>query len=443
MSELILRVLGFLLRLLVLAVTGEWPGSNDDSKAAPKLRPIAAKPPASAARAKRQDALDFEAIARTQRSDPKLSRMLADVDAVLAALAEPIVVHAASQGIALPELRFSAVANVSADRAKEATQGSTLIPVSVSERFADTPEHWVFLGRHVGRALFEALPGWASEIYRAHRLPPTLFVPPGHGAYDADTARAALGVWLPELFADAFATHSLGPGYASALATSLARPMQPMDTLVARTQGRFLSTVPPAAIRMHVAFAALQRLGLHEWQQRLRTRWELAHGASESLYLPLSDGRLMAVPLAYMLGELDPILVTLLDEPQVALGQETWLDVPGFAYLHAEHAQAQRVADAFLRSEAVDAPPRVLIAGAALAMDTNDAARAKVTAALARSIRGAGTLDAAPNAFDGSLSKPGGAHPTLAAALRDQGLVRDALVIGAAFVPLKRRRFRS
>jgi hypothetical protein len=286
------------------------------------------------------------------------------------------------------------------------------------------------------------VPGWASALYRANRLPPTLFVPPGNAAYDADTARAALGVWLPELFADAYATYTLGPGYASVLATSLARPKQAMETQVARAQGRWLAAAPPAIVRMHVVYAVLSRLGLHPWEQSLRARWEAAHGAPESLYLPLSDGRLMAIPLAFMLAELDQVLVTLLDEPQVSLSQATWLDVPGLAYMHAEHARAQRVAEAFLRGESVHAEPRILLAAAALALEGSLRARPAVAAALARSIRGTEALEAAPSAYDIVATTEPQSQPTLAAAFRDRALVRDALVIGAALTPLKPKWFR-
>ena len=439
MTGLVLRLLGLLLRLLVFVVTGEWP-SDRDEPAAPQAKSKAkVRPPY--AKANRSRELELEAAGRAQRATPATARVLADVDTAVAALADPIITHAASQGIELTPTRFLSLIEAPPAQPNESAATGSLVPVIVGSNFADAPERWVLLARQVGRRMFEAVPGWAAETYRAHRLPPSLFLPPGHAAYDADTARAALGVWLPDLFADAYATHMLGPAYASVLGASLARAKQPMDALIARAQGRFLAPLPPAFVRMHVVTAVLQRLGLHDWNRKVRLRWELAHGTPDALYLPLSDGRLMAIPLSFMLGELDQVLVTLLDEPQVALAQETWLDIPGFAYLHAEHAQAERVAEAFARGEAVDAPARVLIAAAALALDEGARNRSWVAKALSRSIRGAGTLEAAPNAYDVASARHG--HPSLASAFRDRALVREALVIGAVFAPVKPRRFRS
>jgi len=301
----------------------------------------------------------------------------------------------------------------------------------------------VFLGRQVGRTLFDVVPGWSAEVYAAHRLPPSLFMPPGHGVYDADTARAAIGVWLPEVFADVVATYMLGPGYAAALGAGLAKPRQPIETCLARGQGRWLAPSAPSVLRIHAVLRVLSQLGQHDWERVLRGRWEASHGNSESLYLPLADGRLMAIPLDFMRGELDAVLDWLLEEPQVALGGQTWLDVPGFAYLHGEHAQVESAVASLARGEAVDLSPRLVLAAAALASDGNAGSRSLIAGALAGSIRGADTLEAAPNAFTlpGAMGAPGAR--SLGAALRDPHAVREALLLGSMLTPVRRKSSRS
>jgi len=439
--DLLLKILGFLLKLIVLAVTGEWPSSDSDAVPTPPPTPAQARGPA---RAKRpppvpRGELAEEGGAKTPGTGEE--RVLADVETCLQALAQPVVDHLEASSIPLAPLAFVAVGDDSAP-ADEA-DGAEQIRVRVGSNFGEHPERWVFLGRQVGRTLFDAVPGWSAELYARHRLPPSLFLPPGHGAYDADTARAALGVWLPELFADVYAAYVLGPAYAVALASSLARPKQPMEICMARGQGRWLSPVVPSVVRMHAVLAVLTQLGQHDWERIVRERWEAAHGAPESLYLPLADGRLMAIPLEFTLGELDPVLAFILEEPQAALAGETWLDVPGLAYLHGAHAQVVTATRSLARGEALDVPAGIAIAAAVFALDSSPGARQLVASALAGSIRGADTLDAAPNAFSLTRARPVHASGGLGAAFRDPHAVREALELGAALAPLKPRRFRS
>ncbi len=439
MIDLLIKILGFLLKLLVLVVTGEWPGSESESEPTPI--PTQPKGPPRTKRPPRvpRSQVPEEGGAKTAATGE--ARVLADVETCLQALAKPVVDHLQASSLAPPPVAFVAVG--ADDSRAEAAEEPALSRVRVGSNFAEHPSRWVFLGRQVGRSLFDGVPGWSAEIYARHRLPPSLFLPPGHGAYDADSARAALGVWLPELFADVYATYVLGPAYAAALGSSLTRAKQPIETCIARGQGRFLAASAPSVVRMHAVLAVLTRLGLHDWERRLRERWEASHGPSESLYLPLSDGRLMAIPLAFMLSELDPVLAFVLEEPQAALGSETWLDVPGLAYLHAEHAQVETALRCFVRGEALDVPARIAMAAAALALEGQPGARSLVAKALAQSIRGTGTLEAAPNAFSLATAKHVPTAGGLGAALRDPRAVREALVLGAALSPIKPRWSRS
>jgi len=442
MIDLLFKVVVFLFKLLILALTGEWPGGEDDKPAAaPQTRPSAkarSPKPWPAAQAK----VDVAALARAQRAVEPLRRVLADVDTVLSALAEPLVTHARNETLTLPSLTFVAVANLKGPQAPQPGSDTTLVPVSVNDNFADMPERWVFLARDVGRTMLDSLGGFARELEGTHRLAPSLFLPPEDGAYDADSARAALGVWFPELFSDVYATYVLGPAYAAQLLRSLSRPKQPVDTLVARSQGRFLALAPPAVMRVQAVLFVLTQLGFHAFQQKLADRWKKAHPDQNTLYLPLAAGSLMDVPLGFMVSELAAILKGLLEDPQAALGGQTFLDIPGLAFLHAEQSQAELVAGSLLRGQPVDAEPRVLIAAAALALDGGMRARSEVAAALARSLRGKDTLESAPSAYD---AKPAAApqRTTLKAAFRDRKAVREALVIGAALTPIKRRSSRS
>lgn len=438
MIEVLLEVLAFLFKLLLLAVTGEWP-RNDKEDAALPARPTPAAPRVPRAP---KSKVDLAQVARAQRSAQPLARTLADADTVLTSMAEPLLTHAEAQGMGLPPLTFVSLSDTRAAGPVDAPDGSRTVYLSIDGNFADMPERWVFLARHVGRGFFDAWPEYVAELRRAHRLAPSLFLPPEPGGYDAETVRAALGVWFAELFVDVFATYVLGPAYTVQLMRSLGRPKQPMDTVLARGAGRFLAPMPPSALRVHASLFVLTELGYHDWQETLHTRWQSTHPDQEALYLPLSDGRLVGVPLSYLQAELDVVFNSMLTDPPAVLGHETWLDVPGFAFLHAEQSQAEALASQLSRGEPADAPARVLVTAAALALAEDLRARPVVATALLRSLRGQGTLEAAPNAYDAQA--PAAPHvASLATAFRDRKAVREALVLGAALAPLKRRSSRS
>jgi hypothetical protein len=292
------------------------------------------------------------------------------------------------------------------------------------------------LARSVARMLVDDL-ALTDDLLSDHALPPGLFLPPAQASYDMETARAALGVWLPELATDVLATFMVGPPYVRLLSAWLSKPHAPLETRIAYANGRWLSPLPPAALRMFAATRALEVLGFTEHAAAIQGRYEAAHGALDRIYYPLAEGQVAAVPASFVLHELAPVLDALTTEPQDALADVTLLDVPGFAYLHGEDARASDAATRFMRGEGARHAVRECASGALAAVlarpDLNDT----VFAALARSVRGSGTLEAislAPQ--EPSPVRPSQARVgSLRAAARDRGELRAAMMLGAALGP--------
>jgi hypothetical protein len=359
----------------------------------------------------------------------KRAGSLADSEAIAAGLVAPLYEHARGEDIALREREFEAVSQVDAARAQRISVHTPLLVVS--DALGDA-SRLGWLVRSVARTLVEDLPALTTDLLREHRLPPGLFLPPPQGGYDADTVRGAIGVWLPELTADVLATFMVGPAYVRLLSAWLARPQAPLETRIGFAHGRWLSTQPPSALRLFAAARALQVLGFTEDAESIERSFAATHGPLDVLYYPLASGQVFAVPANFVLQELAPVLDALATEPLDALEDASLLDVPGFAYLHGEHARANDAALRFLRGEAVRHAARECAAGALSAVlarpDLND----QVFAALSRSVRGNGMLEALGTTATPALAV---APRSLHALARDTRELRAAMMLTSALGP--------
>jgi hypothetical protein len=366
--------------------------------------------------------------ASVQARAEKRAASLADSEAIAAALLEPMLEHAENEGLSLKKRTFLALPQRDPARAQRVFAHTSLL--FVNDAMGDANRLGT-LTRSVARSLVDDLPELTSELSSEYGLPPGQLV--ATGGYDPDSARGALGPWLPELFTDVFATFMLGPPYVRLLSAWLSKPKSPLETRLAYAQGRFLSADPPAALRMFAATRALEVLGFTQHAETIAHTFEAAHGTLDALYYPLGESRVQGIPAEFVLDELGQVLDALCTEPRDALGDVTLLDVPGFAFLHGEEARASDAAASLLRGEASRHAVRECASGALAAAlarpDLNDS----VFAALARSVRGAGTLQAIGTRAPAILpASPALAPSTLRAAFRDRRELRAAMMLSAA-----------
>jgi hypothetical protein len=370
------------------------------------------------------DALNAAEASIEARRDMATARMLADSEAIAADLLEPLHEHVDSSDQRRP--RVIALPHIDMSRAQRIAAHTGLVVV---QGYGNEPERIAGESKGLARLFVADLSGLANDLRAAHQLPPRLPVPPAQGFYDPELVASVPGVWLPELWAEVLATFMLGPAYARELAAALARPQAPLEARVAYLHGRFLSARLPALVRVHVVSRALAQLGFNAVADKLWQDFVAVHG-DETLYFPRQDGSVVPIPSSFVLGELEPVLSAILEEPHRALLDHALLDVPGFAYLHAEDGEARAAAQSFTNGTSVARAPRVVAAGALLALQARPDRRADIVDALARSVRGAGTLEplAAP-----ATRRAAPASRSLKAMAHDPAELNAALVLGAVF----------
>ena len=119
----------------------------------------------------------------------------------------------------------------------------------------------------------------------------------------------------------------------------------------------------------------------------------------------------------------------LLQRPWPELQGFQLLNIPGLAYLHAEHATVQRLIPALARGETLDEDPRWIIAAAVLAAGAQPALRDAILETARRSIRGIGE---APEPALPPARRPASIPRALAASLRSPAAFQEAITLSAA-----------
>jgi hypothetical protein len=187
-----------------------------------------------------------------------------------------------------------------------------------------------------------------------------------------------------------------------------------------------------------MATRVLHHLGRHEEADALWERWEAEHADVRLYYLPLGG---------QWVGLSDEALHSIADSFVDELIQGAWpelegfhlRDIPGLAYLHAEHAEVERISDQLARGETVHAEARWIMAAAVLAAAAQPTLHDHILEAARRSIVGVGAkAEEAPPARRRPSGKIG---ETLVASLSQPNAIQEAIILGAAFTPYKRPRW--
>jgi hypothetical protein len=325
------------------------------------------------------------------RRDREVARRLCDVEAMAVDAFAPLYVHLRAKNVSMAERVLFALPTLDAQSERRIVGQLLLLPLPGAES-AIVPAM-----RRVAERVVEEVPGWVSGALSSRGLPRALPLPSVQVGYDVASARSAVGVWYATLAVDVLATLALGPGFASTLAAELTRGQNAQAAVSARSQGRFLSATPPVALRILALTRALSALGLHAAAERLWSAYTAQLGEPSVLLLPFVEASAVQVPLSFLQAELDPLLDSLCRESQSALADEALIDVPGFAYLHAEDTQAKAAAARFLNAESSTASARICAAAALLALSERPDRAAQIGLALGRSVRGQGTLEAVTN----------------------------------------------
>ena len=380
----------------------------------------------------------LERIADERAREPDRAH-LAELDAILEAAHAPLRRHAETEGLALRgRYPFALRAPLpEAQSSRQWTDQLLLVPVARSAG-ARLIDHHNALSE-LGRRWFFSLPELPEEVWGELDLAQRVRLPDPRVSYDENSVRASFGPWLPVLFADVALTLRLGAGHVAGLVRGSADEDQ---VTRARSDGAYLSPQPPTAVRMRVALATLTSLGQGAEAERQRESFRRLHPATEQSYLPLSDGRLLVLPTAYLFVLSDELSSFLLESRLDALGGVPLGQLPALTQTIEVAREQGRVAKAALRGPLPAHVDAALLLGAALLAWQDggepDALLARLHERLAP--QAAPTRGPKRGRAARAVGAPRTLHAALRAALRDPARLRSAIAIGAAFEPPRSRR---
>jgi hypothetical protein len=194
---------------------------------------------------------------------------------------------------------------------------------------------------------------------------------------------------------------------------------------------------PPERLRVYMATRVLHHLGRHEEAEAIWARWQAEHEDGGFYFLPLG-GRWVGLSEEALHSAADSTIDTLMQRPWPELEGFQLQNIPGLAYLHAEHATVERLVQPLGRGERVDADPRWIMAAAVLAATAQPTLHDQILESARKSIRGAGEAEALQQAREPRRRQAGTIRETLVSSLRNPDAIREAIVVGAALTPYRR-----
>ena len=366
---------------------------------------------------------------------------LADADAIADACYGPILDLARAQGLGL---RTSQPVSVSGDWSLSIVPrfaSTRVAPLRIPADFDDSLWHWPAIAHEVAHDFYYSLDNFARDLRARLGLPHRVEVPMSEMELDAGWLRRLYGAWLPEVFADVLGALMLGPAYVETMVRAFRRPGSPQRTAAILQDGGLIDEHPPERLRVYVATRVLQHLGRHDAADELWDRWETEHPDVRFYYLPLG-GEWVGISDENLHAVADSLVDVLLLRPWPELDGFPLLNVPGLAYLHAEHAAVERLQEPLATGEIVDADARWIVAAAVLAAKAQPALHDKILGAARRSIRGVGELIEPAETSFRPRTATGTVGAELVASLRRPDSIEEAIVLGAVLTPYRRPRWR-
>lgn len=380
--------------------------------------------------------LDRIALQRKFRGTP----FLADADEMADACYAPLLELARMQGLALKTTQ-PVVVTGDLDLSVVPRFASTRIaPIRLPAGSEHSLWHWPSIAHEVGHDFYYSLEHLEDGLHARLGLPAEVELPMSSGDLDGAWLRQLFGAWLSEIFADVMGTLLLGPAYVETMRRTFRNPTSPQRTAVIFQAGALMDEHPPARLRLYMATRVLHHLGRHEEGDALWEQWEADHGDARLYYLPLG-GQWVGLSDEALHSIADSIIDVLLQRPWPELEGFHLLNIPGLAYLHAEHAEVERLTDALAQGKTVDADARWIIAAGVLAATAQPTLHDQILNAARHSIVGLGEEEK-PEARRVRHLPSGTIGETLVASLKQPEAIQEAIILGAAFTPYKPPRWR-
>jgi hypothetical protein len=330
-----------------------------------------------------------------QRTSSRAS-FLADADAMADACYAPILEHARVQGL---NLRTSTPVTITGD------WGLSIVPRFASTRvaplrlpagFGRDVRRWPAIAHEVAHDFYYSLDSIEDGLHERLSLPYDVAIPSSERELSPQWLRELYGPWMSEIFADTLGTVMLGPAYVEAMRDAFRKPGSPQQTAAIFQEGGQIDEHPPDRLRVYMATRVLHYLGRHDEAESVWERWEADHPDVRFYYLPLG-GNWVGLADDHLHSIADDVVDTFLERPWPELEGFQLLNVPGLAYLHADHSTVELLVDALSRGDTVRADPRWIIAAAVLAVIAQPTLDDTIREAAARSIRGVGEPKPTPS----------------------------------------------
>lgn len=367
------------------------------------------------------------------------STFVADADAIADAWYTPLLEFSRAQRLALTTSQ-PVVVTGDWDLSIVPRFASTRVaPLRLPSGFGRSLWRWPALAHEVAHDFYFSLEPLDRELHARLRLPHEVELPTSPREIDAAWLRQLFGPWLPEVFADVMGTLMTGPAYVETMRRAFRNPGSPQQTGAILQDNALIDAHPPARLRLYMATRVLHHLGRHEEADALWEQWEADHDDVTLYYLPLG-GQWLGLADEALHSIADSVIDSLVQRPWPELDGYHLRDIPGLAYLQAEHAEVGRLSINLARGDTVHADPRWIVAAAVLAAAEQPALHDQILEAAKRSIVGVG---AAQQKAEPATQEPSGdICEALVASLNQPEAIRDAIALGAAFTPYKRPNWR-
>jgi hypothetical protein len=366
------------------------------------------------------------------------SSFVGDADAMADACYAPILEFAGAQGL---DLKTSQPVVVTGDwdlSIVPSFASTRVAPLRLPVGFEHSLWRWPAIAHEVAHDFYFSLEPLDRELHARLGLPHEVELPMSSGELDGAWLRQVFGAWLPEIFADVMGTVTLGPAYVETMRRAFRNPSSPQRTAAILQNNALIDEHPPARLRLYMATRVLHHLGRHEEANTLWEQWEADHADVRFYYLPLG-GQWVGLSDEALHSIADSMIDVLVQGPWPELEGFHLRDIPGLAYLHAEHAEVGRLSNQLARGETVDADVRWIMAAAVLAATEQPTLHDQILEAARRSIVGVG---AEAEKMEPIRRPPSGTiGEALVASLRQPEAIREAIILGAAFRPYERPRW--
>ena len=367
--------------------------------------------------------------------------VLGDADRMADACYAPILEFARSQGL---DLRTSTPVVVSGNWTLSIVPrfaSTRVAPLRLPRGFGRSVWLWPAIAHEIAHDLYYSIDGLEADLHDRLGLPQEVRAPTSQHEIDPAWLHQLFGAWLSEIFADTMGTLMLGPAYVETMRRTFRNPNSAQRTAAIFAAHGSIDEHPPQRLRLYMATRVLHHLGRHQEADSLWERWETEHPEVGLYYLPLA-GQWIGLSDESLHALADSIVDVLLEQSWPELDGYRLMNIPGFAYLHAEHAEVERLRATLALGKTVQGDVRWIMAAAVLAAAEQPTLHDQILEAAQRSIIGIGTEERRTEAPKVRRRARGAIADTLVASLREPDSIREAIILGEAIRPYHRPSWR-